>query len=250
MTMIESSSQNKTQNSWCEFWEAEKFWTYPEIFKINAEILYTRTCELLELSKEDKILDIGCGPGFYEKLVSKDVKSILAVDTSESFLKVCEETNKNYANVQTHKLNANYTDLSFVGDERFSVFLSISVIQYYSSCEEVEALIRAAQSVALPGAKMLIADVPVKRAWWEKIVDLVQTFLLSLRGGYFLKLFGQVLKEWPAILNYRSQAKKTNHLNVSRTSLKELAQKMGLKAEFLDQNFSICANRLNILIHF
>jgi len=126
----------------------------------------------------------------------------------------------------------------------------LSVVQYYRDKTEVEALIRSTRKVALPGARMLIADLPLKRGLPGFCWDDGCSLLLSLREGYFGSLLRTTVKGWRKFYDYRTFCKKTPPLLFSREEIKGLVRRMNLNAQIITNGLSIHANRPSLLIRF
>lgn len=234
---------------WVGYWDQDRLWAHSELWKANARLFLKRADPILKLKENDSVLNVGCGAGYLERHLAPRVKSILSVDTSERFVDLCRRNCRGLRNVMVERLGANYADLTQFG-QRFSLFLSISVVQYYRGVEEVEALIRGAQKIALPGAQMLIADLPQERNIVGFARDLLSSTLLSFKEGYacaFLRFLASYALEGS---DYRRFSKKSTILHFSDRHLQELIQRMGLDAHIIKETLSVCANRPSLLILF
>jgi len=145
-----------------EYWDRDNFWFQSELLKVNARLFLEKADPIVHFNRTDSVLNVGCGPGFLEKLLAPRVESVWAVDVSQQAVQECQKNCQGYQNVTVRLLGSDYTDLSMFG-RRFSLFLCVSVVQYYEDIGELETLIRSAHRIALPGARMLIADLPQKR---------------------------------------------------------------------------------------
>lgn len=236
-------------HNWADYWNYGDFCSNSQLWRINAELFLRKAGRIVEFRKNDSILNIGCGPGYLEALLAPIVKNILAVDISKKFINLTKERCKNYNNVQTTLLSDNYTELNIYG-KSFSLILCISVVQYYSGIGEIEGLIAAAQKVALPGARMLIADLPIKRGKPGFLWDALCSCLMSIRGGYIWPFLNIVLDVYRHRFLHQSFYEENTQLYFTSSELESLIQRMGLNAKIIRENLSVYANRLNLLIYF
>jgi ubiquinone/menaquinone biosynthesis C-methylase UbiE len=239
----------RASESWIEYWNRDDFWGRLNLWELNARIFLRRAEGLLEFKKEDQVLDVGCGPGELALALSGNVQSVLAVDAAPQFVDMTRERCRNAPNVDAALTGSDYTDLTVFG-RRFSLFLCISVVQYYNRIGEVEALIRSAQTVALPGARMLIADLNLKRNTAGFFYDAVCSVLQSLWNGYILSLLRMAWNRWCVAAGYRNVHSSSRLLEFSYSDIEALIERMGLNAQIIRRSFSIYANRPSLLIHF
>ena len=245
-------SLNDSLNLWVDYWNQNDFWNSTPLWKINAAIFYLNLKKIIPLQPNEPVLSIGCGPGYFEKLLAKDVERIVACDVSENFIRIAKELCQKKTNVEFRLLGEDYTHLeSFEGP--YSLILCNGVIQYYKDTSEILNLVRSAQKIVCHGSRMLISDLPMKRSLGGRILDWMQALLLSIPGRYFLE-FIQVSYAWlihGAI--YRMYERAQRSMKFSATELQELAksiQEMGLKVSIVKQPVSCFANRPSLLIYF
>ncbi len=235
---------------WIEYWSQDDFWKDSRLWEINSGLFFKQLSCLLEFNKNDTVLDIGCGSGYTEVYLSPLVKHVYAVDVSEQFVEICSRRCKDKANVTVGFIDKNdYTNLEHFGGS-FSIFLCVSVVQYYKNIKEVEALILSAKKIASPGAKMLIEDLPLKRRVTGFMWDAASSFFMSLKGGYLWVLLCTALKRWAGITGYKSFCDKSQHLYFTVQELEDLIDRLRLNARIIKKTGSVYANRLSLLIQF
>ena len=236
-------------NGWIQYWNRDDFWGRLKLWELNARVFMRRAEGILEFRKEDSVLDIGSGPGALAFTLSEKVQSVLAVDTSPQFVALTRDRCRNAPNVEATLPGSDYTDLSVFG-RRFSLLLCISVVQYYNDIDEVEALIRSAKKVALPGGRMLIADLNLKRNRIGFLGDAACSVWKSIQEGYALNLLRIAWNRWVMPSAYRNADASNQLLEFDYADIEALIARMGLKAEIIRHSFSIYANRPSLLIHF
>lgn len=235
--------ENRASN-WIDYWDRETIWQ--DILKKTVDIFVSATEKLLNYNNQDIILDIGCGPGYLETLLKGRVKKIYCLDTSERYLDICRKKFERDQNIFIYKLDKdNYTDLSFLKNEKFSIIICLSVIQYYNSITDVKKLINEVRRLALPGAKFLIADIPTKTGMFS---DICVTLLTGLRERYSIKTIKFLFRA--TISEYHKVRPSFGLLNLSIEDLKQLTDELDLEAELLSMRMSINTNRKHLLIKF
>jgi SAM-dependent methyltransferase len=237
------------QDPWTEYWAQDDFWKDSLLWKINAELFLRRADKMFAFNRNQSVLNIGCGPGYLEPLLAPKVKRIHALDTAERFADLCKKNCLNHPNVTVGLLGRNYTDLTVCGD-LFSVILCVSVVQYYKNMTEIEALITSARDIALPGARMLIADLPLKPGFTGFAWDVLCSFFLSVREGYNGVLVRTALSRWLQRSRYLSFRSKTRELYFDIPTIESLIHRLGLNAKIVRKNLSVYANRPSLLIQF
>jgi SAM-dependent methyltransferase len=248
MNAFEGPEAHKKLGNWAEYWDQDDFWTDSEIWKINAALFFKRAFSILQPKPWDKVLNIGCGPGYLEMMLSPHVQSICAVDTSRRYVDLCREKCSPFRNVQAEQLKRKYTDVAMFGSH--SLYLCVSVVQYYRNKNEIEDLIRSVQRSALPGARMLIADLPLQRNGLGKMLDFLCSFFLSIREGYVFDCFFTLLRLNLKSSKYRTFGKRVKTLSFSHNELRDLIKRLNLKAEIIQKSLSIYANRPSLWIEF
>ena len=130
-------------NNWLNYWDKKNIWTKSYLWKKNNEIFFKKTLDIFNYSKNDKILDIGCGNGDFCEKVSNKVNQIYCLDVSREYINICKKRFANNQNVRVLKIDKQYTDLSFVKGVNFSIIIANSVVQYYRSQNEVVDLVKS-----------------------------------------------------------------------------------------------------------
>ncbi len=112
--------------------------------------------EALAVGPGDRILDVGCGPGFYVPELLERVGprgAVVGVDGSASMLELAARRSEGSENVEFHEADA--TALP-VDDASFDAALSVQVLEYVADIPAALAEIRRALR---PGGRAVIWDV-------------------------------------------------------------------------------------------
>jgi SAM-dependent methyltransferase len=112
--------------------------------------------DALAAKSGERILDVGCGPGFYLAELLDEVGpdgSAVGVDASAPMLAVAAERCKGFDNVAFHEANA--TSLP-VADGEFDAALSVQVMEYVA---EIDAALAEIHRALRPGGRVVIWDV-------------------------------------------------------------------------------------------
>ena len=136
----------------------------------------------------DRVLDVGCGPGFYVtellEVVGRD-GLIVGVDVSADMLAVAAKRAGRHDNVEFHEADA--TSLP-VADASFDRALAVQVLEYVP---DVSAALAELRRALRPGGRVLVWDVDWATVSWQA----------SDR-----KLMQRVLTAWDKHLSHPSSA--------------------------------------------
>ena len=142
--------------------------------------------EAIGASAGERLLDVGCGPGFYvAELLERVGESghVTGVDTSKPMLAIAARRVEGHANVEL--LEAPATALPFDSDS-FDAAISVQVLEYV---EDVAGALSELHRVLRPGGRLVVWDVD-----WETV---------SMRTDYPARL-RRVLEAWDRHLVHRS----------------------------------------------
>ncbi|MFA4889939.1 MAG: class I SAM-dependent methyltransferase, partial [Candidatus Omnitrophota bacterium] len=104
------------------------------------------------LNEKARILDIGCGTGYYLNLISEKGFECLGIDHSESMLR---QSRSIYPGLNVQLGDAR--KLSFK-DDSFDAVISIETLRYFSNRD---SLIREIYRVTKPGGKIFVTAAPL-----------------------------------------------------------------------------------------
>lgn len=120
--------------------------------------------EALAAAPGERILDVGCGPGFYVRELLDEIGesgSIVAVDASADMLAVAQQRCAGHDNVTFREGTANALP---VESDDFDAALSVQVMEYVA---DVPAALHEIHRVLRPGGRILVWDVDWATAWWH-----------------------------------------------------------------------------------
>jgi ubiquinone/menaquinone biosynthesis C-methylase UbiE len=109
--------------------------------------------DFLELSSEDKVLDIGCSEGFFSREFKNKSQYVCGIDFSPGMIKVAKKKGEGIANL-SFKV-ATILDLPFKNEE-FSKINCFSVIQYLDNFKQVQKAFHEISRVLVAGGKAFV----------------------------------------------------------------------------------------------
>jgi len=139
--------------------ELEAVYSRPDILRRRALVHAA-----LGAQPGERVLDAGCGPGFYVAETLERVGpdgSVAGVDASEAMLGVAAKRCEGHDNVSFHE--GDVTALP-VGDADFDRALSVQVLEYV---EDIPAALSELLRVLRPGGRVLIWDVDWATVSWH-----------------------------------------------------------------------------------
>ena len=183
----------------------------------------------LNISQNDKVLDVGCGAGLQLIEISKKCKLITACDHENVIQRIL---NKNQLNKNISLVSGNFLDINFHGS--FDKIYAYSVLSTLPSKKELYNFIDKAITLLNPNGQILFGDIPNSNT--------KARFINSDKGKEFLS-------HWQKNMRENSQNKtKDNYLN-NEADLSAVffddnlvfeillyARKLGLNSYLLPQN--------------
>ena len=112
--------------------------------------------DALGVAPGERVLDVGCGPGFYVAELLEQVGSdgsVVGIDSSQPMLAVAAHRSEGHDNVAFHEADA--TSLP-VEEASFDAALSVQVLEYVS---QVPAALAEIYRALRPGGRVLVWDV-------------------------------------------------------------------------------------------
>jgi arsenite methyltransferase len=120
--------------------------------------------EALDARPGERVLDVGCGPGFYVAELLERVGpggAVVGVDASPQMLGLAAHRCEGHGNVTFHEAPA--TSLP-VGDESVDAALSVQVLEYVG---DVDTALAEMRRVLRPGGRVVLWDVDWSTVTWH-----------------------------------------------------------------------------------
>ena len=232
------------KQTWLDFWQKEN--EFDDSMSMNYAYFLARVEKYIPLSKTQKVLDIGSGPGNLEDAWFNRVAEIHGLDISTRYNEIARSKHAAHPGIHFHDLPADdYLNFSVVANQRFDVIIVMSVVQYYKSAADVETLLREIKQVAAPGAKALICDLMVGGSVISDILSIVGR---SLRQGQLLSMLKLLVRL--RFSPYYTVRKENGFLVLSRQEWLDIARRVGVTAHFVDEPLTLQQERMNLLIQF
>ena len=141
--------------NWVDFWKEEKIFT-PEDWSKSLEV-FTRSLGLiLTFIPEDKVLDVGCGPGCFASFLAGKVKEFDGLDVSERYVQTCREMFWDRPGLSLSHARERLPRLLISRQWRFRQSRLLSVVQYYRNQDELLRLIDEVLKLMNRGSQFLI----------------------------------------------------------------------------------------------
>jgi arsenite methyltransferase len=142
--------------------------------------------QALGAAAEERVLDVGCGPGFYCEELAREVGPsglVVGVDSSAPMLALAERRCEQYANIELREADAGSLPAE---DGAFDAALCVQVLEYVP---DATAALAEMRRVLRPGGRVVVWDVD-----WAT---------LSIHS-HDLARTGQVLRAWDLHAAHRS----------------------------------------------
>ncbi len=180
----------QTKRFWDESSRHYRFeqWERTNVAKSDYSITRKLLLRFLDLKKDDKALEIGCGPGKWSKIVSGDCANLTAVDISKKMIneakKYCKDKNVRFLHGDIMKLRLN---------QKFDKIYAVRVLEYIKDKEGFvrkmsDLLNENGKFVVVTKSKPCLWDITKREEgfWQEKIT--YNEFRKLLKRNFFHKI--------------------------------------------------------------
>ncbi len=158
-----------------------------------------------KLSKEKnlgKVIEFGCGTGYFTKVIAKNAKYVTATDISKEMLGMAKKQLKNYKNVSFQEVNCKETNFS---DKEFDTVLMVNLLHVLKKPNQA---LEETYRILKPSGKLIVIDLT----------------------SYGMKKF-EMLKLGFRYLRKMGKPPKADKGNLSPKDLETLAKNVGFRIE-------------------
>lgn len=158
------SKTNKKENE--TSWGKVAPW-YDNLLKTDntyqKDVILPNLLKIMEIKKEENILDLACGQGFFTREYAKISSNVLGADISPELIKIAQDSSSNIKYISTPANN-----LSQMGDKSID---KISIILAIQNIEDLNGTIKECSRIIKSGGKFYIVlnhpsfRVPKKSSW-------------------------------------------------------------------------------------
>ncbi len=242
--MVQHNNSETSQDTWLSFWQEKN--AFDDLMIVNFEFSLRNIEKYISPGSNDVVLDFGSGPGLLEDAWHSRVKEIHGLDVSRRYNDLVRERHSNHANVHIHDLDPNhYTDLSMVGNNKFTIIIVLSVLQYYKSKEEIITLLRNLKAVAAPDGKFLLCDLMVQSSFLKEIVEVLTD---AVKAGKLLSTLALFFKL--RFSKYYRVKKQSGFLVLTKEEWDQIFADLQLNATYIHEPITLQRNRKNVFIQF
>ncbi|PST81602.1 hypothetical protein C7T94_18445 [Pedobacter yulinensis] len=242
---MSKASRQKVPGQWEQFWT-----TNPSGFD---EIMWQATAYFAEQfettfpGKGQRLLDLGCGPGFLVDMLKERYDFIHGTDISAPYIDGCRKrlgvsARLDFSVTPAYDFQA-YADI--IVRERITRVLMLSVLQYYPSLPRVRALLSALKE-ASSRQKFTCILADIMPEGHSAFSDIVSISGHALRKGYATKFAKFIL--YALFSDYR-KIKKLGLLEINQDFFREAASELGVGVTFV-KNLSLHSGRYNVVLDF
>jgi 2-polyprenyl-3-methyl-5-hydroxy-6-metoxy-1,4-benzoquinol methylase len=232
----------KNPNLWYQIWNEPN--GFDPVMKTIMPYFAKQIRKQVTFNRKDRILDIGCGPGYFEEFIAGQVQSIHGIDISPRYAQMCSEKFKG-TNCSFFSLDSmDYLNFNVLGNNTYTKVIALSTLQYFSSVDDVRLLVSKVRAMLEPGGMMVIADVVSEEGTAQDTWDLF--FYLISRGKLFtfIRFAHYILTS-----DYRKTRKQLKLLTLPRYEWVKMSEEMNFRLMHIRQ-LTIHRKRDNYLITF
>lgn len=200
----------------------------------------------MQPSANSVVLDIGSGPANLEDAWYTRVKEIHGADISERYNTMARLKHKDHSNVIFHDLpEDDYTNLSVLNNKKFNIIIVMSVLQYYSSKQDIIKLLENIRLHAAPGAILFLCDLMVENLFFKEVLQVMTDGIKQRKFFSIITLFYNL-----RFSNYYKVKKTTGFLVLKKEEWIEILHQQKLNGSFTEEPLTLQKNRKNIIIQF
>ena len=235
----------KKNNPWLSFWQHQNVFSDLALEK-NMAVFADRSQKLLTFQNTDRVLDFGCGPGYFARYFGHKVSSICGVDINPNYIDYCQKT-YTQPSLSFHKLEEmEYTNLSILGQKTFTKCIIGSVVQYFDNQQYLHDLIEEIYSRRDNncGITILILDLPSSNS--SILKDIFWQLYFGIKYGYFIHISYALVRT--AFSHYVKIRSNVGLLQLDREQFEKFLSNKGFSVKFTNQVLSLNGSREHVLI--
>lgn len=207
-------------SSWSSFWKKPND-AFNRVMKVATDFFYNELTRRYPLTAGDTVLDYGCGPGFLVANFVRTGVGVTGADINEHFLQQNRVTFPTVDFIQLSEKPA----VTF--KRQFDQVILLSIVQYFSSLDDIEYAVRYLKSYLKPGGKLIIADVMDEQT--SSASDALGIFIQCVRQGRVFAFARFIL--YLMLSDYRQTSKNSQLLLVSSHFVKQMADRCSMNVE-------------------
>lgn len=140
----------------------------------------------LDIKKNSKVLDVGCGTGTFAIMIAKKAKKVVGIDASKAMINTAKKKSKELGNVEF--IEAIAEDLPF-DDNSFDIVLSSMTLHHLPSKDKIIAL-KEMKRVLKPKGQFLLVDFGKSECFKGKIVKFLWGYEPYIKDNFDGRSFG------------------------------------------------------------
>lgn len=231
--------------TWAAYWDAPAGFDLDE-WRRDTEAFVRAAEPVWSVSSADTLLDLGCGPGFALAALAPRVRAAVGADVAPRLLDLARARLAGCAHVDLVALDpAAPGDLAALGGPRFTRVLLHSVLQYLPDLDAVDALLRAVRGVVVPGARVLVSDLP---RGGGRLADVVGLLRGAARQGRLREAVARLARLRGS--GYAAARARLGLLVPDVARVRRTVEALGGTVEEVTAPLSILANRRHLLLRF
>jgi 2-polyprenyl-3-methyl-5-hydroxy-6-metoxy-1,4-benzoquinol methylase len=192
---------------------------------INTFFFAAQLNKLLKLKSTDRILDYGCGPGYFSDYFARlatEKPVIDGADINSTYVALCK---KKYPDLLFFKITPDCSSNEKILKEQlsgkdFNYIVLLSIVQYFEGIKDLEKIVALVGAFLQPNGKLIIADVIDHKT--SPVKDALSLFLKCLQQRKIKSFFKFI--HYLFFSNYRTIVKDMPLLKVSDETLSAIAK--------------------------
>ena len=233
-----------SSESWSRFWlnQEQSFFT---IMRISTSYLATQIEKHLQLNRESKILDYGCGPGFLADSLSQHGIIADGADINPYFIAQCKSNHPHsiFLGITTDFEDCRILFERELREKKFDVIVILSIVQYFKNESEVKALIKLLLPFLSKRGKIVIADCLTDEN--SSVRDALSLFYHCVKIGEVLAFLRFIV--YLMFSDYRKLSNTLKLLKISKQNISEISLANGLSCREV-AGLTIHPTRVNFIL--